>query len=242
LNVLVDVLRREEGSAEAMHYGLFDGPEDSIGEAQERSTALMLSRLPPAPAALLEVGVGLGATLARLVALGYDAEGITPDPTQAAAARERFGTRVRIIEAGLESFAPGRRYDAVLFQESSQYIDTETLFRRLRELCAPSARVVVLDEFALRPVATAGALHRLDRFLESAEAGGFRLEEEVDLSSRAAPTVDYFLERIPRHRAAIDRDLSISAERIDALLASGAIYRELYRSGTYGYRLLRFSA
>jgi hypothetical protein len=32
----------------------------------------------------------------------------------------------------------------------------------------------------------------------------------------------------------------VGAAEIDGLLESGAAYRELYRSGAYGYRLLRF--
>ena len=44
LNVLLNVLTREEGRAENMHYGLFEAAGDSIGAAQERSTALLLSR------------------------------------------------------------------------------------------------------------------------------------------------------------------------------------------------------
>jgi hypothetical protein len=34
LNVLLNVLTREEGRAEAMHYGYFESPGDSIAAAQ----------------------------------------------------------------------------------------------------------------------------------------------------------------------------------------------------------------
>ena len=52
--------------------------------------------------------------------------------------------------------------------------------------------------------------------------------------------MDYFLARIPKHRDAIEAELAVGAAEIDGLLESGAAYRELYRSGAYGYRLLRF--
>ena len=240
LNVLLNVLTREEGRAEAMHYGFFESPGDSIATAQERSTALLLSRLPPPPARLLEVGIGLGTTLARLTALGYDAEGITPDTAQAAAAAERFGSRIRVHTTPLEAFEPPGRFDVVLFQESSQYIESETLFRKVRSLAAPHATVLVLDEFALAPIDRPQSLPRLDGFLAASAGAGFRLQEELDLSDAAAPTVDYFLARIPKHRDAIEAELGVGAAEIDGLLESGAAYRELYRSGAYGYRLLRF--
>ncbi len=224
-----------------MHYGLFADPGDSILVAQERSTELVLSRLPPPPARLLEVGIGLGTTLARITDLGYAAEGITPDPAQAVAAASRFGGRIRAHTAPFERFETTSRYDVVLFQESSQYIASESLFRRIRALAAPGARVVVLDEFALRPVDGPGSLHRLDGFLRVADGEGFRLEEEVDVTRQAAPTIDYFLDRIPRHRDALERSLGLEPAQLDELLASGRGYRERYRDGTYGYRLLRFS-
>ncbi len=242
LNVLLTVLEREEGSVQSMHYGLFETPGESIGAAQERSTALLLSRLPPPPARLLEVGIGLGTTLARLTDMGYAAEGITPDPVQAAAAKERFGERIRVQTAPLERFETADRYDAVFFQESSQYIESDALFRKVRALCAPGARVVVLDEFALRPVDQPGALHRLDRFLEAARHEGFDAKEDLDVSWQALPTIDWFLERIPRHREAIGAGLGISRDQLDALIASGREYRELYATGAYGYRLLRLRA
>jgi cyclopropane fatty-acyl-phospholipid synthase-like methyltransferase len=238
LNALLLVLLREEGRADAMHYGLFEREGEPIGAAQERSTALLLSRLPPPPCRLLEVGIGLGTTLARLVSLGYDAEGITPDVRQLAVARSRFGERFPVRPAGLEDFRTDARYDAVVFQESSQYIDSATLARRARELAAPGALLLVLDEFALAAVERPNALPRLDRFLACTDAEGFRLEEELDLSRQAAPTVDYFLARIPARRAEIEAELGVGAAELEALLSSGAAYRELYRTGAYGYRLL----
>jgi cyclopropane fatty-acyl-phospholipid synthase-like methyltransferase len=242
LNVLLFVLEREEGRVDSMHYGLFESPDDSIATAQERSTALLLSRLPPPPARLLEVGIGLGTTLARLTEMGYAAEGITPDPAQASAAQARHANRIRVHTAPLEHFETANRYDCVFFQESSQYIESDTLFRRVRVLAAPGARVVVLDELALEPVEKpgAGALHRLDAFLEAARRGGFRLEEDLDVSRRAAPTIDYFLERIPRYRAAIEDTLLVEPAQLDGLIESGRGYRAMYASGAYGYRLLRF--
>jgi cyclopropane fatty-acyl-phospholipid synthase-like methyltransferase len=240
LNVLLTVLDREEGSVGSMHYGLFETPADSIAAAQERSTALLLSRLPPPPARLLEVGIGLGTTLARLARMGYATEGITPDPVQAAAAKARHGERLPVHTTPLEYFETANRYDAVFFQESSQYIESDALFRKVRALIPPGGRVVVLDEFALRPVEKPGALHRLDLFLEAALREGFRLEEDLDVSRRAMPTIDWFLERIPKHREAIHGSLGVKDGQVDALLASGREYRELYETGAYGYRLLKF--
>ena len=222
------ILTHEEGGVRYLHYGLFERADESIDAAQERSTELLLSRLPPPPARLLDVGVGLGTTLEHLTALGYDAEGITPDEKQAAMAR------APVTIASFESF-DGGPYDVLLFQESSQYIDSEALFARARAL-AP--RVLVLDEFAAQLLHEEAALRPLDGFLRAAAANGFRVVEDLDLSAKAAPTVDYFRARLPRYRPALVADLGLTQQQLDDLMAGGERYSNRYHSGAYVYRLL----
>ena len=228
LNVFMHILTHEEGGARYLHYGLFERPDEPIDAAQERSTELLLSRLPPPPARLLDVGVGLGTTLERLTRLGYDAEGITPDEKQAAMARGR------VTVARFESFEAAP-YDVLVFQESSQYIDSDALFARARAL-AP--RVLVLDEFAMQPLDDPGALRALDGFLRAAAANGFRVVEDLDLSARAAPTIDYFRARLPRYRNALVADLGLTQQQVDDLIAGGERYSSRYHRGVYSYRLL----
>jgi SAM-dependent methyltransferase len=240
LNVFAYVLSREGEDVLHLHYGLFENADESLASAQERSTRLLLERLPSPPLRVLEVGIGLGALLDRLTRRGYSADGITPDRAQLAAARARFGDSLRATAACLEQYDPPDRYGAFLFQESSQYIDGEALFARVRALAAPAALVLVLDEFTVAPAEAPGGLHRLDHFRAAAERNGFRLLEELDVSRQAAPTVDYFLERIPRYREALIEGLALSEPQIDALIESGKGYRRRYASGEYGYRLLRF--
>jgi SAM-dependent methyltransferase len=240
LNVFMHILTHEEGGVTYLHYALFESEDksdsESIGAAQERSTELLLSRLPPPPARILEVGIGLGTTLLRLTRLGYDAEGITPDEKQIAMVRQRYGDELRVSCVSFEALEASLPFDVVVFQESSQYIDSETLFARARTL-AP--RVIVLDEFALQPLDQPGALHSRRRFLDAAAEAGFVVEEELDLSAQAAPTVDYFNVRLPRYREMLKADLGLTDGQVDDLIASGTRYRELYRSGVYGYRLIR---
>jgi hypothetical protein len=236
LNVFMHILTLEEVDVRYLHYGLFESDHDDIGAAQERSTELLLAHLPPAPARVLEVGVGLGTTLARLVRAGYQAEGLTPDLGQIEMLRARHGERLRVQQARFEDFTTEGDYHAVFFQESSQYIDSKALFERAREL---TSCVVVLDEFALREARFPGALHNLDEFLMAAAEAGFSIGEQIDVSAKAAPTIDYFLQRLPRFRETLIRDLSLTDQQVDELIDSGKRYRDLYATGTYGYRLLR---
>ena len=231
LNVFMHVLTLEDGGVEHLHYGLFERADEPLAAAQERSTALLLSRLPPPPARILEAGIGLGTTLARLVRLGYDAVGCTPDEQQIAMARARHPS-IDVRCAKFEEMSGA--YDTIVFQESSQYIESEALFATAAEL-AP--HVVVLDEFALRDE---GTLHRLDDFLDAAARHGFVVTELLDLSAKAPPTIDYFIARLPRYRDALLRDLGLTNAQVDELITSGAKYADAYRRGVYGYLLLQF--
>jgi len=233
LNVFVHILTAEEGSVSYLHYGLFESPDEPLLVAQERSTSLLLSRLPSPPARLLEAGSGLGTTLATLTALGYDVTGITPDPHQIEMVRARFPhASVRCV--GFEDFSEDQPFDTVFFQESSQYIDSERLFARAAAL---TSHVVVLDEFAM---SDEGTLHRYDAFLAAARAHGFGVTEDLDVSEKAPPTMDYFMTRIPRYRDRLVADLGLSDPQIDDLLESGRSYVDFYRRGAYAYRLLQF--
>lgn len=234
LNVFMHILTHEEGDVPYLHYGLFESERDSLPAAQERSTELLLSRLPAPPARILEAGIGLGTTLHRLTAMGYDAVGITPDEKQIAVVRERYGDAVDARCVAFETFPLPDHFDAVVFQESSQYIDAPALFARAREL---TSHVIVLDEFALRP---GGTLHRYEEFLAAAKQHGFEKSEELDLSKKAPPSIDYFTTRLPRYRDRLIEDLGLTSQQVDDLIESGRRYRELYDNGTYGYRLLEF--
>ena len=236
LNVFLHILLREEGAVAAMHYGLFAAEDEPIALAQRRSTDLLRSRLPAPPVSVLEVGIGLGNTLAELASAGYQTFGITPDEKQLAVARKNHGG-INAICAALESFdSGGTSYDVVIFQESSQYIDSDVLWRRMSQLARD--RVIVIDEFR---AADDGTLHALFPFLDAAKLHGFRKLEDLDLTEQAMPTVNYFMTRLPRYRDGLVRDLNVTSEQIDALIESGKKYRSYYASGSYTYRLLTFS-
>lgn len=229
-------LLSQETEVQFLHYGLFRQPGESIVSAQEHSTALLLEALPAPPCRVLEVGIGLGTTLRKLLDAGYEAEGITPDAHQIAAARARYGEGLPVHCAHFEEWQPGRKYDVIVFQESSQYIDSDPLFARASKL-AP--RIVVLDEFATRPLTPPGLMHRLDIFHAAAARHRWQVVEHTDLSAWALPTLHWFIDRIARYGAKIVDDLGVSRTRVDELLEGAYRYVDLYESGDYAYSLVR---
>lgn len=242
LNVYAHGLLLEEGRAEYLHYGLHTRPGCPFTEAQQHSSDLMLSRLPPVPCRILEVGAGLGTTLDRLAGMGYEIHGITPDASQIRYIRARLGDAAPVSCVSLESFAgDGVSCDLMLFQESGQYVDPLDIFNRALDLLSPTGELLLIDEFALQRTQPGHeGLHLLRDFIAQAERFGFELLEDMDLSAQAAPTLDYILGVTSRHRAGLMADLGVSGAQLDDLDRSNRAYRDKYADGRFGYRLLHF--
>jgi SAM-dependent methyltransferase len=246
LNVYARVVELEEGQVQYLHYGLYAQPGMTMPEAQRRSTALLERLLPPPgpaerPCRVLEVGIGLGTTLARLQEAGYNITGITPDAGQIAVARARHGEGLPLVCTRLEDFTEGAgSWDVLLLQESAQYIDPLELFAQADRLLGERGEIVLADEFALRRTeAGRENLHLLEHFVAVAGRFGFSVAELRDVSVEAAPTVDYLLRTVTRHAAALEAEFGLDDTVLAALNASNLAYRERYASGRFGYALLR---
>lgn len=242
LNAYAAMLLWSEGRADSLHYGLFERVDEPIADAQARASARLWAQLPPPPLRVLDVGVGLGTTLERLLASGYDAHAISPDERQVAAVAARLpGASVQVTR--LEDLAaPAQPWDLMLFQESAQYIEPLALFDAAHWLLDPRrASIVVMDEFALRRRDDDDrGLHLLPEFLALARRCGWTLVHEDDVTEAARLTLDVLLALSARHRARLIGELGLGAEQVDALDDSNRRYRDRYAAGVFGYRVLRF--
>ncbi len=107
----------------------------------------LLSRLPPAPAPILEVGCGRGSLARALAAAGYSITAIDPEAPEGAIFR-----RTR-----LEDFAPSENVDAVVASISLHHVDD--LGAALDKIVALLADggLLMLEEFAKERLAGATA-------------------------------------------------------------------------------------
>ena len=242
LNVYAHALLLEAGKADYLHFGLFQNDQTSLQAAQQFSTDLLISKLPPPPCRILEVGVGLGTTFSLLNKRGYDVHGITPDAQQIAYIQESQGAGISISCHALEDFtAPAGSFDVVLFQESAQYIEPLDIFNKALDLLPLQGDLLIIDEFALkRTQAGMEGLHHLDEFVALAQRFGFDLIEQIDLSTMAAPTLEYMLSLVSKHQDRIINDLELSNAMLTQLNASNHAYREKYANQRFGYGLLHF--
>lgn len=240
LNVYAYAIAMEDGQVDYLHYGLFDTPDEGLLAAQLHSCDLLLERLPPPPCRILEVGIGLGTMLSRLVGLGYDVTGITPDAAQISIAAEK--SPAKLICSRLEDYqGEPASFDLILFQESSQYIDPLAIFNQALDLLVPGGQLFILDETLLKAVEYGReGLHSRAVMLDLAPRFGFELCEDIDLSQAAYLTLDYLLGVVDKYRPALKADLGCSDAQLDALNESNRLYRDKYASGRYGYCFLRF--
>jgi len=240
LNVYARMLEGAEGRLDHLHYGLFEGEDEPVWQAQERASARLWSVLPP-PCRVLEVGIGVGTTLRRLGRAGYRATGITPDAAQVAEVRRRHGDAVDARVATLEEWpAQELPFELMLLQESAQYIEPLALFEAADRLLAEQACIVVMDEFALRregPQDT--GLHLHAHFVTLARRMGWTVASDEDVSVAAAPTVKAIERLVNAQRAALLAELPLQPEQLDGLIEAAQRYRARYATGVYGYRLMR---
>lgn len=179
-----------------LHYGLWLADEEPtmprLRAAQERYVDKLIARLPPAPAAVLDIGGGTGAMAGRLQSLGYEVEMLTPSEVQVGIAREALGDRVVVHCSRLEEFSTERRFDVCLFSESFQYMPLDLSLPKVMGLLKEGGRVVIADCFrseGYRGGRQVGGGHRFTKFLAAAERHGFSVAESEDVTEMAAKTI-----------------------------------------------------
>ena len=170
-----------------LNFGIWSeqDPLDLAGlrRAQERLVARLFELLPPGVTSVLDVGCGTGAISERLLALGYDVEGLSPDPYHGKLFTERLPDR-RFHLGRFQEFEPDRRYDVLFLCESAQYVWLDEFFDAVRRSLAPGGCVLLCDYFTVDAGETGKPKsgHPLDDFLARAEAAGLVLETDEDVT------------------------------------------------------------
>jgi SAM-dependent methyltransferase len=227
LNVYAQALCLEEGHFSYLHYGF--NLQQGIHQAQQNSTDFMMTKLPPAPADILEVGIGAGTTGSQLVKAGYNYTGVVPDPVQIAYCREK---ELHLIESRFESLSEETQYDVILFQESAQYISSKALLQKANALLKPTGRVLILDEI------TTEAIGGLEKFVKQFD---FQIVDKQDFTKEAAPSLGYLIEIIYKHRISLLQDLQLSSLQLSEWLYRLEIRNKAYQDKTFSYMFFQLS-
>lgn len=240
LNIYAWVLERFEQECKYLHFGIFNKNNETIGEAQRRSTDLLLINLPPPPAKILEVGTGTGTLLVQLRGLGYQVVGINPDKHQVDYANSQHASDLEIQVCSFESYETSMKFDVIIFQEVSQYVELERLFSKSRQLLNKSGILLIVDE--MKSTDSASHLHNIFDYSELGEQYNYQQVLNLDLTDRAMPTLHYLRHNIEKHTSLISAELELSQHDVLQLIHDINASEEKYRQREHLYCMLGFKA
>jgi SAM-dependent methyltransferase len=188
---------------ERLHYGLWRMQDeltfDNLKAAQQRYEDLLADSIPEDAHVVLDVGCGTGVMAARLKALGYDVEGLTPDIHQKEIIERNAGIPLHFCK--FENFQPSRAYDCIIMSESSQYIPLQKLFAVAGRALRSGGYLMICDYFVLENARgiMAKSGHNWDTFVATAQDNGFTVRQSRDITRETARTLemaDQFCDRM----------------------------------------------
>lgn len=179
---------------ERLHYGLWQPDDaltfDNLKAAQQRYEDLLTQNIPKGTKTVLDVGCGTGVMAAKLHALGYEVEGLTPDVHQKKIIEKQAALPLNYCR--FEHFIPTKTYDCIIMSESAQYIPLDRLFSVARQAISKNGHLMVCDYFVLNHARgiMAKSGHNYDAFLSTAKAANFELIQSRDITDQTIKTLE----------------------------------------------------
>lgn len=176
-----------------LHYGIWEDEELTLANmkiAQRRYEDLLISHLPEGAKKVLDVGCGTSAMTKRMLGMGLEVHGLSPDETQ----KNNFTNNLKapFYHCLFENLDVNEKFDCLIMSESAQYIPFRELFQNSRKHLVEKGHVMICDYFvrdcAEGVMAKSG--HNLNHFKAEAEKQNFRLVEEIDITEAAARSLD----------------------------------------------------
>lgn len=239
-NVFAHILFLKFGHVDSLHYGVWQDGCLDLEMAQKCSSEMFLQNMPTPPCEILEIVDGMDSTSDFLSSRGY---AVTTIASDSLLYNSRKKPNSGITEERVSSFAAfhsdDKRFDLLLLNGSCQFQDPLELFQNANSVLVSHGKIVILDEFEIRRTAAEPrTFHLLDHFLAQAARWGFRVEKNIDLTARALPTIDFFLQGLIDYQCQLLDDLALSLEQYDQLNQSLQNRRQKYLAGLYGYVFL----
>jgi MPBQ/MSBQ methyltransferase len=179
---------------EHLHYGIWL-PDDELSfeklkQAQQRYEDHLIAAIPEGVKRVLDVGCGTSVMVQRLLRLGFEVEGLTPDNYQQKLFTERVDAPLH--HRRFEGFRPDKAFDCIIMSESAQYIGQRPLLRTSFRCLARRGYLLICDHFVLKTATgiMAKGGHELEAFLDEARARRFTLVRREDITDGVLKTLD----------------------------------------------------
>ena len=192
-----------------LHFGLWreNNSHLSMEEAQEAMFEYLLSFFPQPPAEVLDVGCGLGLSACLMSQKGYKVTAIAPSFEMIQYAQQTYGgSGVKFKVLGFfdedEVVFTRKRYDIVLFQESSQYVSPlDDVLEKARRLLEDNGFLIIGDEICYdESIKTETAVHLSRDFTVSLAEHGFRIVENKRIGKEIFPTYDFVIRELTKNQ------------------------------------------
>ncbi len=220
-----------------LHFGYFEGPADSLAQAQDR-LILRSARVLTRNSLVADVGCGLGGTVNLLATQGHRVFGLDPCARSIAYARARvISPRAQFLACDLAQFATrarGARFDGLFLTEVlPNFSDLGALFAHCRALLRPGGLVLVHDVVRApgRPADEDG-FHPRGALRSAADAVGFDLVESREISNRTSPTLTRLARLLAERR---DELLNVFGPVRPTILHEIAQYQAHLRALEHGF-------
>ena len=236
------------------HMGLFDStPNTTISQSALRCRIVASQEAIVAHAArqwavdeappkrLLDVGCGVGGgSLYWAQEWGAQVTGVTVTPDHIGvisdfARQAGVADRVTPVLADIHEWAEQETYDGAYANESSGYMDRERLFEVVARALKPRGWFGIQEHFVCRPEWTEfidgyykTRLGTLTEYITAAQAAGFELEQNEDVTDRVA---EFWVQSAAWNTAELDRLEASDTEPTwtrERLLESTATHRKLF--------------
>lgn len=245
LKLLSRVLELEFGKTRLQHYGLFEDSNaesaDAVAElfaGQQRFAAELVTLIGNSDtnAVVLIVGDPLLPLANSLAATGktihwFGSNSLLNGESNVSAAFH-YGGEDFLTSTTLDSA------DVLLLGGSIRYLDQMALLSKSRDLLGDSGQLILFSEFIIDDSRIEySALPNLSSFEQLATRLGFDQQENRDLSSSAAHTLQLVRPLLATHGAELASDDGVDAKRLDELHIEIATMQEEFSTGRRGFRL-----
>jgi len=125
-------------------------PDHGLRDPQVQAawTAVLKEALPPAPAAILDIGCGTGSLSLIMAELGYTVTGIDLSPAMIERAKAKVaGANFHIMDAAHPQFSP-QSFDVILCRHLLWALpETDQVLQRWIALLKPGGRLILIEGF-----------------------------------------------------------------------------------------------
>ena len=179
----------------SLHYGYWQNGEKptfaNLPKAQSRYTNFVCDNVPSGVKTILDVGAGLGDVSKELIKRGYKVTALSPNPTHKPILEKvgNGGKKFNFIFSKFEDLETGKKFDLVMFNESSSYIEIETLFTKASSIVNPNGYIQVCDVFSKKPNPPIGKNNTYKNFLKEAKKYNFKEIKNIDITKYTVPSM-----------------------------------------------------